>query len=101
MWKDKLPTDVTWNFCKNKCMTENIMYRADCTKCEDRQEALEVPATDRVDYSYYGETARTLHVRASQHMRLQGCCQEPPKGEPSTGQQVQLHVGPHLGGTWW
>ena len=54
---------------KNKCMTENIMYRADCTKCEDRQKALEVPATDRVNYSYYGETARTLHVRASQHMR--------------------------------
>ena len=51
MWKDKLPTDVPWNFCKNKCMTENIMYRAECTKCEDRQEALEVPATDRVDYS--------------------------------------------------
>ena len=98
MWKDKLPTDVPWNFCKNKCMTENIMYRADCTKCEDRQKALEVPATDRVDYNYYGETARTLHVRASQHMRD---CQEPPEGEPSTGQQVQLHVGPYLGGTWW
>ena len=40
---------------KNKCMTENIMYRADCTKCEDRQEALEVSASDRVDNSSNGE----------------------------------------------
>ena len=41
--------------CNNMCRTENILYMASCTRCQQTKSI------------YLGETSRTLGVRSSQH----------------------------------
>ena len=48
-------------------MTEGILYRATCCKCEDHQLNLEVEQKEVVQHQYIGETSRTLDIRSNQH----------------------------------
>ena len=52
--------------CLEKCSKENVGYRAECLKCEEKQKA--EGAEVIVKRVYFGETSRTLKHRSSQHI---------------------------------
>ena len=49
------PLTMSGKQCNNNCRTENILYTANCTRCQ------QIPSI------YIGETSQTLGVRTSQH----------------------------------
>ena len=52
--------------CLELCSKENVVYEAECTKCEDAQ--IEEGSQTIIRKVYYGETSRTLHHRSKQHL---------------------------------
>ena len=52
--------------CLGKCYKESVLYRAICQKCETSQEG--IPADEKVQSSYEGETSRSIYTRYNQHL---------------------------------
>ena len=54
--------------CQEKCYKECVGYCATCTRCKMTQLEEGKAKEDLVDYSYTGETARTIFTRSKQHL---------------------------------
>ena len=68
-WKPHCPLESTGQKCKGRCMTEGIIYRATCQKCEEQQLHLGVKENEVIQHQYIGETSRTLDIRSNQHKK--------------------------------
>ena len=68
-WKPHCPLESTGQKCKGRCMTEGIIYRATCQKCEEQQLQLGVKENEVIQHQYMGETSRTLDIRSNQHKK--------------------------------
>ena len=54
--------------CQGACYKEGVGYAGTCIRCRNSQQEDGRPLKDAVNYSYTGETARTLYTRAKQHL---------------------------------
>ena len=66
--------------CKERCFQEGVGYASTCTRCYDKQLDEGKPVEECQNYSYYGETSRTLYTRAKQH--LEGYKSHQPARKP-------------------
>ena len=48
-------------------MSIGSVYKAICTKCEQRQDSDQIPEDDKIHHIYIGETARTMYIRRKEH----------------------------------
>ena len=65
--KPNCPLELSGTTCRGRCSTESVVYKATCVLCEEEQEALGVPESQRIQYQYVGETSRTVRIRSGQH----------------------------------
>ena len=54
--------------CLGKCAIENILYKASCNICKNTQMEEGTTEDQVIHRTYIGETARTLRIRANQHL---------------------------------
>ena len=54
--------------CKEQCFKEGVGYCATCTRCTASQLEEGRAKEALTDYSYTGETARTVYTRSKQHL---------------------------------
>ena len=54
--------------CQERCYMEGVGYCATCTKCRATQLEEGKAEDDLTDYSYTGETARSVYTRSKQHL---------------------------------
>ena len=50
------------------CYKESVGYCATCTRCVDKQLADGKAREEMTDFTYTGETARTIFTRSKQHL---------------------------------
>ena len=54
--------------CQERCYKEGIGYIGTCVRCKEKQIEEGMPKDQIIDYSYIGETARSLYTRSKQHL---------------------------------
>ena len=67
---DRVTCPLRWQEegCYDRCHQEHIGYSAHCNLCRSQQLEQDVELSEVEDRVYYGESARTIHQRASQHL---------------------------------
>ena len=66
--RDTCPLRWQEEGCKDRCSKEQVGYSSHCSRCRSKQLEEGVPLEEVGDKVYYGESSRTLHTRANQHL---------------------------------